>query len=108
MTTQQHIAGIIRDADSREEAARLIEEFLRPDYIPRVKADCPMASHGIGDMTDVADALPGMRCATITGEDAQSGLYYCGDPAAKYGWSKAHPEVCYSMCERHAKLYGII
>lgn len=75
----------------RSRSIKEVERLTEPDYIPR------------GDPVDtcwnVRPAPAGERCGVRTGEDIQSGPYYCGKPATVIGDTDVGI-VC--ACDHHA------
>jgi hypothetical protein len=74
-----------------------LAHYLEPDFIPK---DIRQGG-GIEDMINVRPAPPLRRCLRITGDDLQSGPFYCGAPATVVADSKEQPGRTYVWCNAH-------
>ena len=57
----------------RERCVDEVHEMIKPDHIP--------GGGTVSTATNLRTAPPGYRCGVPTGEDIQSGPFFCGDPA---------------------------
>lgn len=86
--------GII-PAGQAEAAKEITEKLTRPDYIPSGET-----VHD-EDLENWQRCPPGHRCGSITGNDIQSGPFYCGKPAESMAFLKGHPERPVFACRGH-------
>ena len=66
-----------RLSGTREQAVEEVHRMVKDDHIPGGKT--------ASEVTRLRAAPPGHRCGLRTGEDIQSGPFYCGEPASLMG-----------------------
>jgi len=96
MNLAEHVAialaarGLVTKSNVNR-AAKVIEELTDPDYIPNGK---PVTSVD----SEIEPAPIEARCGVKTGNDVQSGPYFCGEPAI-VGFRSGEGYAC--ACAKH-------
>jgi len=82
-------------AANQAAAEKVVDELTRPNFIPggpAVRMD---------QLVDWTRCEPGYRCCRQTGNDIQSGPYFCGDPAEAKARHKDDADAVVCTCRRH-------
>jgi hypothetical protein len=109
MDQSEHIIALITECEDygypKKETKKVIDEFLKPDYIPR---NSKIYYGSIkNQINDALPALPGMRCSQVIADDIQSGPIYCGKSAYLHAEITNNLSMFFILCEKHAKRHGV-